>query len=49
MGELRRMGHIGYVKSRDNDDEITPEELCFLLWKAELNKELLSFWKAMDS
>ncbi len=23
------------------------EELSFMLWKAELNKELMSFWKSL--
>jgi len=41
------MGQIGYVKAKDEIQDLSSQELSFLLWKAELNKELLSFWKAM--
>jgi hypothetical protein len=44
---MRRMGHIGYIRSKEDVDAASSEELSFLLWKAELNKELLSFWKSM--
>jgi len=35
-----------FLNTNDLDD--SSEELEFLLWKAELNKELLSFWKSMS-
>jgi len=35
-----------FLSTDDLDDP--SEELEFLLWKAELNKELLSFWKSMS-
>jgi hypothetical protein len=31
----------------EHEMEKPEEDLQFLLWKAELNKELLSFWKSM--
>ena len=42
------MGQIGYVKAKDEIQDLSSQELSFLIWKAELNKELLSFWKAME-
>ena len=48
--------YIGGMKMRrdgkkfsliENEMEKPEEDLQFLLWKAELNKELLSFWKSM--
>jgi hypothetical protein len=38
----------GKLKNIDNKNPEMPEEdLRFILWKAELNKELLSFWESM--
>ena len=38
----------GKLKNIDNKKSETPEEdLRFILWKAGLNKELLSFWESM--
>jgi len=41
---------LDYIKS-SHDKPTSPhepiEELGFMLWKAELNKELMSFWKAL--
>lgn len=31
----------------EHEFENSKEELAFLLYKAELNKELLSFWKSL--
>ena len=42
------MGQIGYVKAKGGNQDLSSQELSFLIWKAELNKELLSFWKAME-
>ena len=41
------MGDIEKIKPKDNMNEISSEDLSFLLWKTELNKELLAFWKSM--
>ena len=35
-------------KSEEDVYEISGEELNFVLWKTELNKDLLSFWKSME-
>ena len=41
-------GRYGKLKNINNKKPETPEEdLRFILWKAELNKELLSFWKSI--
>jgi len=32
---------------KENEHENINEDLQFLLWKAELNKELTDFWKSM--
>ena len=42
------MGQIGYMKAKEGMENINSQELSFLIWKAEINKELLSFWKAME-
>jgi hypothetical protein len=42
---------VGKMKGLDkkiHSCESPGEELQFLLWKAELNKELLEFWKALS-
>jgi len=41
------MGNIEKIKPKSNMNEISSEDLSFLLWKTELNKELLAFWKSM--
>ena len=41
------MGNIEKIKPRNTMNEISSEDLSFLLWKTELNKELLAFWKSM--
>ena len=35
-------------KNKEKFEEPPYEELVFLLWKAELNKELMSFWENID-
>ena len=42
-GELHNKNH----KMKEPEFENSDEELKFILWKAELNKELLSFWKSI--
>jgi len=41
------MGNIEKIKPKDNMNETSAEELSFLHWKTELNKELLVFWRSM--
>lgn len=42
---MKKPGDINKIK---NGSLKPPEEdLQFILWKAELNKELLEFWKSM--
>ena len=49
---MKKYGELNNVKNKRNNygknDEYQDEELKFILWKAELNKELLSFWKSMS-
>ena len=39
--------HEELNKPKSGDLEPPEEDLQFILWKAELNKELLEFWKSM--
>ena len=45
MMRMKKIEKPDYFKQSkfDNPDE----ELAFLLWNAELNKEILAFWKSM--
>jgi len=49
--KMKNYGELHNLKNkksaRENNDEFQEEELKFIIWKAELNKELLSFWKSM--
>ncbi len=49
---MNKNGELNNLKNKRNsfekNDEIQDDELKFILWKAELNKELLSFWKSMS-
>jgi hypothetical protein len=48
---MNNYGEISNYKNKkgvkENSPDFKDEELKFILWKAELNKELLSFWKSM--
>ncbi len=44
---MKRYGEINNLKPKDNIPKSPEEELKFILWKAELNKELMAFWKSM--
>lgn len=48
---MANYGEINAYKNkkgiRDDESNFNDEELKFILWKAELNKELLTFWKKM--
>ena len=44
---MKRYGDINDIKSKENIIKSPEDELQFILWKAELNKELMAFWKSM--
>ena len=39
---MRKIEKPGHMKDYNNK-----EDLSFVLWKAELNKELMAFWKSL--
>jgi len=39
---MRKIEKPGHMKKYENN-----EDIGFVLWKAELNKELAAFWKAL--
>jgi len=41
---MRRVEKPNHLKKNEIN---TPDELAFLLWSAELDKEIIAFWKAM--
>jgi hypothetical protein len=43
---MKRVQKVGYIE--ENHFKNPNEELQFILWKAELNKELMSFWKSIS-
>lgn len=45
--KMKKNGGINHLKTKGNIQE-SPEELKFVLWKAELNKELMAFWKSIS-
>ena len=45
MVEMKRIEKPDYFKEPKFDSP--EEELAFLLWRAELNKEILAFWKSL--
>ena len=44
---MKKYGEINNLKTKNNLPESPEEDLKFILWKAELNKELMDFWKSM--
>jgi len=44
---VKRYGELNDLKSKDNVHPAPEEELEFILWTAELNKELMAFWKSI--
>ena len=44
----RRLLFTKNDESLRNAHELSKENMDFMLWKAELNSELLSFWKSLD-
>jgi len=52
MKKIDKFERIDYnkpVHKKPTRHNGSKEELGFMLWKAELNKELMSFWKALIS
>jgi len=45
--KMDRIDHVKYNSNKPTGPNAPEEELKFILWKAELNKELMSFWKSM--
>jgi hypothetical protein len=45
--KVKRYGELNDLKSKDNVHPASEEELEFILWTAELNKELMAFWKSI--
>ena len=48
---MKKYGKINSIRdkmeTKEDNNDFQDEELKFILWKAELNKDLLSFWKSM--
>ena len=45
---MKKYGEINNLKTKGNIPNFSEgEELKFILWKAELNKELMEFWKSI--
>ena len=42
---MKKVQKPDYMKNHECEN--SNDELAFLLWKAELNKEILSFWKSL--
>jgi len=47
MVKMKKYGGINKPKAK-NENSSANEELQFILWKAELNKELMEFWKVLN-
>ena len=50
MKKIDKIQRIDYIKShhkKQKNPHKSQEELGYMLWQAELNKELMSFWKSM--
>ena len=44
---MKKYGELNNLKSKDNVHPAPEEELEFILWTAELNKELMAFWESI--
>jgi len=44
---MKKYGELNNSKPKQNAPHSPENELEFILWKAELNKELMEFWKAI--
>ena len=47
LRDIKKMVDIETAKPKKDIKNPSPEDLDFWLWKAELCKELLSFWKSL--
>jgi len=45
--KIRKYGEINNTKAKENYRDSHEDNLQFILWKAELNRDLQAFWKAM--
>ena len=46
--KMKKYGGINKIKPKEETPTSPEEELKFIMWASELNKELLSFWKSMS-
>jgi hypothetical protein len=44
---MKKYGGINKMKPKEDMPKPPEEDLEFILWKAELNKELTAFWRSM--
>jgi len=44
---LKKPEHLEKYKKMENAPDIPQDDIGFMIWKAELSKELLQFWKKM--
>lgn len=50
-GYMKNCKRLSFLKNGDSSNNLHKsheDDLDFMLWKAELNSELLSFWKSLD-
>jgi hypothetical protein len=47
MVKMKKCGELNKFNSKDKTPNPPQDDLKFILWKAELNKELMAFWKAL--
>ena len=45
---MRREGKVIILNTKINNHRTPEEGFEFMIWKAELYKELFSFWKSME-
>ena len=45
---MKKIGNLCHEKIHENPLDAPSDELGFMLWKSELSKELLPFWKSMQ-
>jgi len=45
---MKKYENINNLKTKNDIPDAPEEELQFILWKAELNKELMAFWKSIS-
>ena len=48
MKNLRRLLFLRNDESSNNANKPPKKDMDFMSWKAELNSELLSFWKSIE-